>query len=145
VLLQEAFLDYVALYARSPDITPSLFLDAVAGPLAPDVLAAYDAPFPDARYKAGLRQLTALVPLTRNDPGAKIGRTTMAALREWDKPFLTAYTDSDPPTRGWDKVFQEQVPGARGQRHTTITGAGHFVAEQAGERLAAIVAEFVRS
>ena len=81
VLLQETLLDYVLFYLRSPDIVPSFFLNAVAGPLSADVLAAYDAPFPDRSFKAGLRQLTALIPLTRNDPGAAIGRATMAVLR----------------------------------------------------------------
>jgi haloalkane dehalogenase len=107
------------------------------------VLAAYDAPFPDRSFKAGLRQLTALMPLTRNDPGAAIGRTTMAALKQWDRPFLTAYSDGDPATEGWDKVFQEHVPGAANQPHTTIADAGHFVAEQQGEKLAAVIAQFV--
>jgi haloalkane dehalogenase len=143
MLLQETLIDYVTLYARSPDITPSFFLDAVAGPLSPDVLAGYDAPFPDRSYKAGLRQLTALIPLTRNDPGAAIGRATMAALSQWERPFLTAYSDSDPATTGWDKVFQEHVPGARGQNHTTIAGAGHFVAEQQAQQLATVITEFI--
>jgi haloalkane dehalogenase len=143
VMLQETLLDYVAFYARSPDIVASFFLDAVAGPLDADVLAAYDAPFPDRSYKAGLRQLTALVPLTRNDVGAAIGRATMAALQRWDKPFLTAFSDGDPPTKGWETVFQENVPGAQNQNHTTIAGAGHFVAEQRGEELGAIVAQFI--
>jgi haloalkane dehalogenase len=145
VVLQEALLDYVSFYQRSPDIAPSFFLDAVAGPLDPDVLAAYDAPFPDRSYKAGLRQFTALIPLTRNDPGSVIDRDTMAALAQWERPFLTAYSDGDPPSRGWDKVFQEMVPGAAGQDHTTIAGAGHFVAEQKGDELGAIVARFVRA
>ena len=143
MLLQEALLDYVSFYQRTPDLTPSIFLDAVAGPLSAAVLAGYDAPFPDRTYKAGLRQLTALVPLTRNDPGAKIGVATMAALGQWKKPFLTAYSDADPATRGWDAVFQEYVPGARGQQHTTIPEAGHFIQEQQGTRRAAIIAEFV--
>lgn len=143
VVLQETLLDYVSFYRRAPDITPSMFLDAVAGPLDPAALAGYDAPFPDRTYKAGLRQLTALIPLTRNDPGAKIGAATMAALRHWEKPFLTAYSDADPPTRGWDAVFQKHIPGAHGQNHTTIVGAGHFVQEQQGRRLADIIAEFV--
>jgi haloalkane dehalogenase len=143
VMLQETLLDYVALYQRSPDINPSMFLDAVAGPLEADVLAAYDAPFPDRSYKAGLRQMTALIPLTRNDPGAAIGRETMAALRHWERPFLTAYSDGDPPTQGWDKVFCEHVPGAQRQAHTTIAGAGHFVAEQKGAELAAVISEFM--
>jgi haloalkane dehalogenase len=143
MMLQETLLDYVSFYQRSPDIVPSFFLDAVAGPLPADVLAAYDAPFPDRSYKAGLRQLIALIPLTRNDPGAAIGRATMAVLERWQKPFLTAYSDGDPATRGWDQVFQRRVPGARGQNHVTITGAGHFVQEQRGEELGRIVADFV--
>ena len=144
MMLQETLLDYVAMYQRSPDINPSLFLDAVAGPLGADVLAAYDAPFPDRSYKAGLRQLTALIPLTRNDPGAAIGRETMAALQQWNRPFITAYSDGDPATQGWEKVFQEHVPGAQNQNHTTISGAGHFIAEQRGPELAAVIARFVR-
>jgi haloalkane dehalogenase len=145
VLLQETLLDYVLFYQRSPDIVPSFFLDAVAGPLPADVLAAYDAPFPDRSFKAGLRQLTALVPLTRNDPGAAIGRATMAALEQWQRPFLTAYSDNDPATRGWEQIFQERIPGAQGQNHTTVTGAGHFVQEQKGRELGEIVAEFITS
>ena len=143
VLLEETLLDYVSFYQRAPNITPSVFLDAVAGPLSSAVLAGYDAPFPDRMYKAGLRQLTALIPLTRNDPGARIGAATMTSLSQWEKPFLTAYSDGDPATRGWDVVFQEHVPGARGQHHTTIAGAGHFVQEQQGGQLAEIIVEFV--
>ena len=143
VVLQESLLDYIAFYQRSPHIVPSLFVDAVAGPLPEEVKAAYDAPFPDPSYQAGLRQLTALIPLTRNDPGAVIGRATMAILEEWDRPFLTAFSDGDPATRGWEQVFQDRVPGAAGQPHVTIAGAGHFVQEQKGEELGRIVAEFV--
>jgi haloalkane dehalogenase len=142
-MLEESLLDYVRFYQRAPDIVPSFFLDAVAGPLPADVLAAYDAPFPDASFKAGLRQMIALIPLTRNDPGAAIGRATMAVLEHWTKPFLTAYSDDDAATRGWAEVFQREVPGAAGQEHTTIAGAGHFVQEQRGEELADIVATFI--
>ena len=143
MMLEETLLDYVRFYQRAPDIVPSFFLDAVAGPLPKDVLAAYDAPFPDRSFTAGLRQLIALIPLTRNDPGAAIGRATMAVLKRWERPFLTAYSDDDPATRGWDRVFQRRVPGARGQDHTTIAGAGHFVQEQRGEELGRIIARFV--
>jgi haloalkane dehalogenase len=143
VMVEERLVDYVLFYQRAPDIVPSFFLNAVSGPLPADVLAAYDAPFPDRSYKAGLRQLTALVPLTRNDPGAAIGRATMAALEQWQRPFLTAYSDSDPATRGWENVFQERIPGAKGQAHTTITRAGHFVQEQQGEQLGRVIVKFV--
>ena len=67
----------------------------------------------------------------------------MTTLGEWTRPFLTAYSDGDPATRGWETVFQQHVPGARGQQHTTIAGAGHFVQEQRGAELAHIVVNFV--
>ena len=143
MMLQESLLDYVRFYQRAPDIVPSFFLDAVAGPLPAEVLAAYDAPFPDRSHTAGLRQMIALIPLTRTDPGAAIGRATMSVLEQWHKPFLTAYSDGDPATRGWERVFQQRVPGARGQDHVTITGAGHFVQEQRGPELGGIVARFI--
>ena len=143
VVHQDTLLDYVAFYQRAPRLVPSVFLDAVAGPLPADVLAAYDAPFPDPAFTAGLRQMTALIPLTPNDPGAAIGRDTMAVLRTWQRPFLTAYSDGDPPTRGWDNVFAAEIPGAQGQPHTTIAGAGHFVQEQRGGELGRIVADFI--
>jgi haloalkane dehalogenase len=107
------------------------------------VLAAYDAPYPSAEYTAGLRQMTALLPLTRNDVGARIGRRTMRALEEFDRPFVTAYSDRDPATRGWETVFQERVPGARGRAHVTIAGAGHFLQEDAGAELGRVVADVI--
>jgi haloalkane dehalogenase len=143
VVLEEALVDYLLYYYRAPDIVPSFFLEAGAGPLPPEVLAAYDAPFPDPLYKAGLRQLTGLLPLTRNDPGAIIDQATMAALGRFERPFLTAYSDGDPPTSGWDTVFQEWVPGAVRQPHTRIAGAGHFLQEQRGEELGRIVVDFI--
>ena len=102
VVVEQGLLDYLLFYQRAPDIQPSMFLGAAAGPLPTDVLAAYDAPFPDRSYKAGLRQMTALTPLTRHDVGAQIGRSTMAALEQWKRPFLTAFSDGDGATRGWD-------------------------------------------
>jgi haloalkane dehalogenase len=145
VVLQESLVDYLLHYQRTPEIVPSKYVDAVSGPLSPGVKAAYDAPFPDRSFTAGLRQMTALLPLTRNDPGAAIGRKTMAALAAWRKPFLTAYSDGDPATRGWETVFQETVPGAAGKQHVTIEGAGHFLQETHGRQLGQVVASFVAS
>ena len=145
VVLEESLLDYLLHTQRAPELRASDFVGAATTtPLAPEVLAAYDAPYPDVSLTAGLRQMTALLPLTRNDVGARIGRRTMRALEEFDQPFVTAYSDGDPATRGWDTVFQERVPGARGQEHVTIAGAGHFVQEDAGEQLGQVVARVVR-
>ncbi len=142
VVIEEGLLDYLLYTQRAPELRASDFVGAATTtPLAPEVLAAYDAPFPDPSLTAGLRQMTALLPLTRNDPGARIGRRTMRALEEWERPFVTCYSDGDPATRGWETVFQERVPGARGRSHRTIKDAGHFLQEDAGEQLARVVAE----
>ncbi|RNL81490.1 alpha/beta fold hydrolase [Nocardioides marmorisolisilvae] len=144
VVLEEALVDYLLYTQRAPVLVPSLFVGAATtNPLEPAVLAAYDAPFPDRRLTAGLRQMTALLPLTRNDVGARLGRRTMRALEQLEKPFLTCYSDGDPATRGWETVFVERVPGAQGQPHRTIAGAGHFLQEDAGEELGRTVAAFV--
>lgn len=144
VVVEEALLDYLLHTQRAPELRASDFVGAATvAPVSAEVLAAYDAPYPSVEHTAGLRQMTALLPLTRNDPGARIGRRTMRALEEFDRPFVTAYSDGDPATRGWDAVFQERVPGARGRSHVTIAGAGHFLQEDAGAELGRVVAEVI--
>ncbi len=113
--------------------------------LAPDVVAAYDAPFPDDSYKAGARQFPLLVPTTPDDPAAPANRRAWELLRRFDRPFLCAFSDSDAITRGADAPLRAEIPGATGQPHTTITGAGHFLQEDRGEDLARVVADFVAS
>jgi len=144
VVLEEALVDYLLYTQRAPRLLPSDFVGAATTtPLPADVLAAYDAPFPEPRLTAGLRQMTALLPLTRNDVGARLGRRTMRALEQFERPFVTCYSDGDPATRGWETVFAERVPGAHGQPHRTIAGAGHFLQEDAGPELGRIVAAVV--
>ena len=115
-----------------------------ARPVAPEVIAAYDAPFPDERHKAGARQFPLLVPSRPDDPAAPANRAAWDSLRRFDKPFLTAFGDSDPITRGADARLQDAIPGAKGQPHVTIAKAGHFIQEDAGPELAGVVAHFVR-
>ena len=111
--------------------------------LSAEVIAAYDAPFPDDSYKAGARQFPLLVPTTPDDPAAVPNRKAWEVLARWDKPFLTAFSDSDPVTRGADRLFRQVIPGAKDQPHTTIVGAGHFLQEDKGEELAQVVVDFI--
>jgi len=111
--------------------------------LSDAVIAAYDAPFPDDRHMAGARQFPMLVPITPDDPAAEPNRAAWAELRRWSRPFLCAFSDQDPITRGGDRVFRRLIPGAEGQPHTVIEGAGHFLQEDRGEQLAAVVVDFV--
>ena len=111
--------------------------------LAPEIVAAYDAPFPDDRYKAGARQFPMLVPTSPDDPASAANRAAWDVLRKFERPFLTAFSDQDPVTGGGHKPFQQEVPGAEGQPHTTVVGGGHFLQEDCGEECARIVVDFV--
>jgi haloalkane dehalogenase len=111
--------------------------------LPEEAIAAYDAPFPDDDYLAGARQFPLLVPTTPHDPASEPNRRAWEVLRRWEKPFLTAFSDSDLVTRGGDAYLQQAIPGAQGQPHTTITNAGHFLQEDKGEELARVVRDFI--
>jgi haloalkane dehalogenase len=107
------------------------------------VVAAYDAPFPDDAYKEGPRQLPVLVPTSPEDPAAGANRAAWEVLGAFERPFLCCYSDGDAITRGADRKFLETVPGAAGQAHTTIEGAGHFLQEDRGAVLGAVLADFI--
>lgn len=111
--------------------------------LSDDVKAGYDAPYPDETFKAGARQFPTLVPITPDDPAAPANRAAWEVLSTWDKPFLTAFGDSDPVTAGGAAGFQERIPGCTGLDHRTVVGGGHFIQEDCGEELAKIVVEFI--
>lgn len=103
----------------------------------PAVLAAYDAPFPDAAHKAGALQITCCIPLDESYPGVAENRAAWDVLETFNRPFLTLFSDSDPSTIAWEAVFQARVPGAAGQPHDRIAGAGHFLQEEQGAAMAA--------
>jgi len=111
--------------------------------LSDDVVAAYDAPFPDDSYKAGARVFPSLVPTSPEDPAHDDNVAAWEVLRRFDRPFLCAFSDGDPITAGADRLFREQVPGAAGQPHTTIEGGGHFLQEDRPEELARVIAGFI--
>ena len=94
-----------------------------------EIIDAYNAPFPDDAYKEAARQFPTLVPVTPNDPSSQINRDAWKKLKEWDKPFLCAFSDSDPVMAGVDKTFIKLIPGTKGMPHTTIEKAGHFLQE----------------
>ena len=110
---------------------------------ADEVIAAYDAPFPDDTYKAGARIMPALVPTSLDDPASADNLAAWQVLEGFDRPFLTAFSDGDPITGGGEAPFQAKVPGASGQPHTIIEGGGHFLQEDRGPELAQVINEFI--
>ena len=107
------------------------------------VVAAYDAPFPDDTFKAGARIFPSFVPTNPDDPETAPNQAAWRVLEAFQKPFLCAFSDSDPVTAGGDAPFLAKVPGARGRQHPTIVGAGHFLQEDAGPELAAVIRDFI--
>jgi haloalkane dehalogenase len=113
-------------------------------PMADEVRAAYDAPFPDPSYTSGPRAMPGLVPTAPDDPASEANRAAWQALTQWPKPFLVAFSDSDPITGGMAPVLRREILGAQGLDHPVIENAGHFLQEDAGVRLGEVVAAFMR-
>jgi haloalkane dehalogenase len=111
--------------------------------LEPEVRAAYDAPFPEERYKTAARAFPLLVPASPDDPAAPANRAAWDVLSRWEKPFLTAFGDSDRIFKGLDRFLQSAIPGCGGQPHTVIEGAGHFIQEDKGEELARVIVDWL--
>jgi haloalkane dehalogenase len=142
--LAEAFFAWQRYSQETPDLRVGRIVSGgCVNDLTPAVVAAYDAPFPDDSYKAGARQFPLLVPSRPDDPAAPANRAAWAGLRRFDRPFLCAFSDSDPVTRGADAWLRAEIPGTAGQPHTTIAGAGHFLQEDRGEELARVIVDFV--
>jgi haloalkane dehalogenase len=108
-------------------------------------IAAYDAPFPDETFKAGARRFPALVPITPQHGSVAENKAAWLVLEKFTKPFLTAFSDSDPVTKGGELIFQSRVPGAKGQKHVTIGDAGHFLQEDKPDEVADVIDAFIAS
>jgi len=122
-----------------------LIQKATVTDLPDNVVRAYDAPFPSAKYKAGARAFPMLVPTTPLDPASEANRTAWEVFKRWDKPFLTTFSNRDPITRGGEKVWQGTVPGARNCAHVKIRNAGHFLQEDKGPELAEALIRFIET
>ncbi|MGH3190881.1 MAG: haloalkane dehalogenase [Streptosporangiaceae bacterium] len=144
--MPDVWLRFREVVRTAPTLSVSrLIQSGCRTPLPPAVLAAYEAPFPDPAYAAAVRAMPELVPTYPQDPASEANRAAWRCLSAWDKPFLVAFSDSDPITGAMAPVLKRAVPGAAGIEHPVLTGAGHFLQEDAGERLGAVIAEFVRA
>jgi haloalkane dehalogenase len=106
-----------------------------------EVIAGYDAPFPNADSKAGARAFPLILPLTPESPGAPAGQRVLDALRADQRPKLVLWADSDPV-----------IPLETGERFAATLGteidhviadAGHFLQEDAGPEIGRLIAEWL--
>jgi haloalkane dehalogenase len=142
--VSKGFMAWREFAERTPDLPIGMILQgATTTDLAPEVVAAYEAPFPTPESKAGAQRFPLLVPLTADDPGAPEMQATREALSRWDKPALVAFSDSDPvfPFPQAGEQFTQLIPTAGEQ--VRIQGAAHFLQEDRGVEIAdAMLAAF---
>ena len=142
--LTDAFFAWQQFAADTPSLPIGQIINfGTTTDLAAEVIAAYDAPYPDDDYKAGARVFPKLVPSTPDDPEHAANVAAWAVLEQYDRPFLCAFSDRDPITGGGDAEFLRRVPGTQGQAHVTIEGGGHFLQEDRGPELGRVIAEFI--
>ncbi|HQT99837.1 MAG TPA: haloalkane dehalogenase [Acidimicrobiales bacterium] len=143
----EAFLNWQAYSQNAPELPIGRIVSGgcVRKPLDDAVIAAYDAPFPDEGFKEGARQFPMLVPTTPEDPAHDDNVAAWRVLEGFTKPFLMCFSDGDAITKGGERRFLSHVPGTKGQAHTTIVGGGHFLQEDEGPQLAAVLHRFITS
>jgi haloalkane dehalogenase len=144
--LTDAFLQWQDFAASHPDLIVSkIIARGLTHPerISGEELAGYDAPFPDASYKAGAAGWPALVPGKPGDPGAAEMRRARENLRHWPRPALVMFSDGDPVTAGWDRIFLDTLPTARDFGPVVIEGAGHFLQEEKGDEIAEHILRFM--
>ncbi len=144
--LTKAFMDWQKYSQTSPEFPiGDLINTATVRELQSDEIKAYYAPFPSDEYRAGARIFPSLVPTSNDNPASQDNKRAWKVLKEFTKPFLTAFSDSDPVSAGGEKAFIRDVPGAQGQPHIIIEGAGHFLQEDKPNELAQIINTFIAS
>ena len=112
-------------------------------PFQTELGKAYAAPFPNQFYKMGPRAMPSQVPTMPDDPSLEAQKKAWEFYKTFEKPFLCAFSDNDPVTRGADREFLNLVPGAQGQTHSTVEGGGHFIQEENPEEISEIIINFI--
>jgi len=143
----QAFLAWRKYAETHPDMeVGQSILGGMAHPekITREIVAAYEAPFPDVKYKAGAAVWPLLVPISPDDPASAEMRHAREVLSKWDKPALVMFSDKDPITGGGEKFFRSIIPTAKDQPEIIIKDAGHFLQEEKGEEIAEHILDFMK-
>jgi haloalkane dehalogenase len=142
--MSEAWLTFRDFIERTENLPVSMLVRRACHVDPGDaVAAAYDAPYPDAASKAGARAFPLLIPLTPDAPGASAGQAVVEALGKDPRPALTLWADSDPvlPVRTGEQVAK--LLGSAPPE--VVNGAGHYLQEDKGPEIGALIADWLRA
>jgi haloalkane dehalogenase len=144
--MSEGFAAWLA-FSQNVEVFPTGFIlnGGTVRDLTASEIAAYEAPFPDETYKEGARQFPTLVPVTPEHASVAENLAAWKVLEQFEKPVLTCFSDSDAVTKGGEKLIIDRIPGAKGQPHVIVAGAGHFLQEDQPEQLIALIDDFIRN
>jgi haloalkane dehalogenase len=113
--------------------------------LTPEIIAAFDAPYPDESYKTGPRRFPMILPISADDPASPANTAAWERLAAWTKPVLTLYSkDFQGTAMGPERVLAH-IPGCRGQDHALLEDAGFYIVEDQPEELARRLIAFAGS
>jgi len=142
--MTDAWMRFRAFVERTEDLPTGLLVRrACFSDPGDEVIAGYDAPFPNAASKAGARAFPLILPLSPEMPGADAARRVLDALREDSRAKLFLWADSDPV-----------IPLETGRRFAAalgreidhvIAGASHFLQEDAGPEIGSLIADWLSS
>lgn len=128
-MLTDGFVAWRAYCNASPDMEVGKLIRRASPGLPKEEAMAYDAPFPDIRYKAGVRTFPNLVPDRLDAPGAETARRARAWWQnEWSGKSFMAIGLLD-PVLGRDAMLQLHSYIRNCPPPFEHPEAGHFVQE----------------
>ncbi len=116
--------------------------EGVMNKLAPDIIAAFDAPYPDESFKAAPRRFPMILPFGPDSPAAQANQAAWKKLANWKKPVLTLFTKSFAGSAMGPELLQKHLPGAQHQAHSLLEHASFYVIEDQPVEIARHIVRF---